>query len=244
MAAPTFGELLDRRAPIERAEAGARAKATVPTERRFAYRDGDRLITGSLDRLVTIRDASGGAVAAEVADWKRDQVDPTDTARIDEFVAFYAPQLRAYRTAAGEPPRGGRAPARRAPSRWGEPGATQRRITSPVRARGAGFAPRRRARQSRAPSSTLRTCPRPRNQARPGVPGALRNHEPCRDFLSGVTSPDIARSLDQPSLAHGGYSSQPRSAGEPASSGSTPQGSGAGPGRAGAGPPVKSQLRR
>ena len=65
----------------------------VETERTFAVRDGDRILNGSIDRLVWSRDADG-QVSAEVIDFKTDTV-PTEA--LPERVAYYRPQIEAYR---------------------------------------------------------------------------------------------------------------------------------------------------
>jgi ATP-dependent helicase/nuclease subunit A len=70
----------------------------VRNEFRFAVRDGERLLSGSIDRLVLIiQDDS--VVGAEVIDFKTDTVLIDDDSRIEETVEHYRPQQEAYRTA-------------------------------------------------------------------------------------------------------------------------------------------------
>jgi ATP-dependent exoDNAse (exonuclease V) beta subunit len=72
---------------------GARLK--VETERPFAVRDGDRLLVGSIDRLVTICDKER-LIAADVLDFKTDAISAHDQHALSEKVRFYRPQLQAY----------------------------------------------------------------------------------------------------------------------------------------------------
>jgi ATP-dependent exoDNAse (exonuclease V) beta subunit len=73
-------------------------EASVQAERGFAYRDGERLMTGFIDRLVLLR-REGKLVAAEIIDYKTDAVDAAQPRQIAERTAFYAPQIAAYRSA-------------------------------------------------------------------------------------------------------------------------------------------------
>jgi ATP-dependent exoDNAse (exonuclease V) beta subunit len=71
------------------------AELEVLREREFAIRDGDRLLSGSIDRFVLAR--RGGQVAsADVLDFKTDAIAPGDAAALANKVAFYRPQLEAY----------------------------------------------------------------------------------------------------------------------------------------------------
>lgn len=72
----------------------------VQTERSFAIRENDRLLTGSMDRLVLAYDRDR-AVFAEVLDFKTDQLAANDTTGLQARVEFYRPQLEAYRRAVG-----------------------------------------------------------------------------------------------------------------------------------------------
>jgi ATP-dependent helicase/nuclease subunit A len=67
----------------------------VLREHPFVIRDGDRLLSGTIDRLVLT--LSGGQVAsADVVDYKTDAIDGGDDAALNDKVAFYRPQLAAY----------------------------------------------------------------------------------------------------------------------------------------------------
>ncbi|HWV58056.1 MAG TPA: PD-(D/E)XK nuclease family protein, partial [Longimicrobiales bacterium] len=70
--------------------------ARVLREAAFAHRDGDVIVEGIMDRVVLIPDGDGEPRAAEILDFKTDDVsaDSDDLAR---RAARYAPQLEAYR---------------------------------------------------------------------------------------------------------------------------------------------------
>ena len=70
----------------------------VLRERRFALRDGESLLTGSIDRLVVLYNGPA-AIGADVLDYKTDALPPDDPAAIDEKLNHYRPQLDAYRRA-------------------------------------------------------------------------------------------------------------------------------------------------
>jgi ATP-dependent exoDNAse (exonuclease V) beta subunit len=72
-------------------------RLVVSRERRFAVREADVLVSGSLDRLVTWQAPDGRVLAADVIDFKTDR--GTDAGQIDERVEFYRPQVLAYRRA-------------------------------------------------------------------------------------------------------------------------------------------------
>ena len=99
------------RLPQELRQNGARL--VVARERRFAVREGDVLVSGSLDRLVTWQAADGRVLAADVIDFKTDRA--SDESQLDERVEFYRPQVLAYRRAVerlyGLDARAGRQPA-------------------------------------------------------------------------------------------------------------------------------------
>ncbi len=76
--------------------AGARLR--VETERPLAVRDGDRLLVGSIDRLVTICRGEN-VIAADILDFKTDAIADQDQGAVLEKVRFYTPQLQAYRQA-------------------------------------------------------------------------------------------------------------------------------------------------
>ena len=68
----------------------------VERERRFALRNNESLLVGSMDRLVLFYHGSQ-LVAAEIVDFKTDQI--TGDQQAAERLAFYRPQLEAYRAA-------------------------------------------------------------------------------------------------------------------------------------------------
>jgi ATP-dependent exoDNAse (exonuclease V) beta subunit len=70
----------------------------VYREKSFAVRDGATILSGSIDRLVVLCEASQ-PVAAEIFDFKTDTVSPGDRAAMADRTAFYRPQLEAYRRA-------------------------------------------------------------------------------------------------------------------------------------------------
>jgi ATP-dependent exoDNAse (exonuclease V) beta subunit len=73
-------------------------RAEVFTERRFAVRDGQHLLSGVIDRLVLIYRGTQ-LVAADIIDYKTDAARREDTDRLDELWAYYRPQIEAYRRA-------------------------------------------------------------------------------------------------------------------------------------------------
>jgi len=68
-------------------------------ERKFLIRSGDELLTGSIDRLVLLR-RGGQTVAADILDFKTDDLPPGDAAALAAKLEFYGPQLAAYRSPA------------------------------------------------------------------------------------------------------------------------------------------------
>ncbi|MBN1909965.1 MAG: UvrD-helicase domain-containing protein [Pirellulales bacterium] len=70
----------------------------VHCERRFAVRDEDALLTGTIDRLVVLFDGPTPA-AADVIDFKTDAVSLSNPAALDARIEIYRPQLAAYRRA-------------------------------------------------------------------------------------------------------------------------------------------------
>ena len=66
-------------------------------QRRFAVREGDALVSGSVDRLVIWQSADGQVLAADVIDFKTDRAG--DAGQLDERVEIYRPQMLAYRRA-------------------------------------------------------------------------------------------------------------------------------------------------
>ena len=77
----------------------AGARLEVETERPIAVRQDDRLLVGNIDRLVTAYDGDR-PLAADILDFKTDALPANDEQALREKVAFYRPQLEAYRLAA------------------------------------------------------------------------------------------------------------------------------------------------
>jgi len=67
---------------------------TVERERRFAVRDASAVLTGAIDRMVIARDGRGAITRIDLIDFK------TDVGEVEEIIARYRPQLRAYARAA------------------------------------------------------------------------------------------------------------------------------------------------
>ncbi|MFH2000098.1 MAG: UvrD-helicase domain-containing protein [Planctomycetota bacterium] len=107
VAIPAVRELLSLSAYSSPERAGLSCKACITTgiskprwkvwrEKPFVIRDGDALLSGTMDRVVVLYDHDR-AVGADVVDFKTDRIASGD---IEERIAFYGPQLRAYRLAA------------------------------------------------------------------------------------------------------------------------------------------------
>jgi ATP-dependent helicase/nuclease subunit A len=79
----------------------AGADLQVFRERQFAVRLGDELLDGSIDRLVHIRQR-GRLIAADILDFKTDELPVGHPAALAEKLDFYRPQLEAYRSAAAQ----------------------------------------------------------------------------------------------------------------------------------------------
>ncbi|HEX5447207.1 MAG TPA: UvrD-helicase domain-containing protein, partial [Pirellulales bacterium] len=77
--------------------ASAGASLEVSRERDFAVRHADKLLTGTIDRLVLVRSRDGRPLAAEVVDFKTDAVAAQGAAGEAVLNEKYAPQLAAYR---------------------------------------------------------------------------------------------------------------------------------------------------
>ncbi len=112
LASPLAAEMLSRRRYEEPLQAGfsravaqeLRARhvtAMVQNECGFAIRDGAQLLNGFIDRLVLLQDA-GRVVAAEIIDYKTDAFDAQDPPQLAGKIAFYSPQLQAYRRAVAQ----------------------------------------------------------------------------------------------------------------------------------------------
>jgi ATP-dependent helicase/nuclease subunit A len=80
--------------------AGETLRVDVDNERRFAVRDGLRLLSGIIDRLVLLYDGTR-LVAADIVDYKTDGARRDDAGRLAELAEYYRPQMDAYRRAVG-----------------------------------------------------------------------------------------------------------------------------------------------
>ena len=78
--------------------AGQRPRLEISRERRFAVRDRDAILSGSFDRLVLVYRGER-LLAAEVLDFKTDQVSIDRPEQLAERIAAYRPQMAAYRQA-------------------------------------------------------------------------------------------------------------------------------------------------
>jgi hypothetical protein len=98
---PAVRKALSRRRAVEWAGeigSGTGAVVEVATERRFAFRHRDEVISGLMDRLVLARSREGGpVVGAEVLDFKTDDLAPDDEDALADRVELYRPQIQAYR---------------------------------------------------------------------------------------------------------------------------------------------------
>ncbi len=93
---PRLAALLSRR-HYELSANGKAVTLEALRELPFAFRQNDELLSGSIDRLVLVRQADR-LVAAEVIDYKTDTV--TSPVQLGELTEFYRPQLEAYQRAA------------------------------------------------------------------------------------------------------------------------------------------------
>jgi ATP-dependent exoDNAse (exonuclease V) beta subunit len=71
---------------------------TVQSERPFAIREEGRLLSGSIDRFVSVA-AGDQLLGAEIIDFKTDEFTADDLKTRDRRIAFYRPQIEAYRRA-------------------------------------------------------------------------------------------------------------------------------------------------
>jgi ATP-dependent helicase/nuclease subunit A len=95
LAAPAVKEVLSRKSYPPGKD------LTVWRERPFALRTENGILTGSMDRLVIVK-SGGKIVAADVLDFKTDEIAAGDAAALAAKVDFYRPQVEAYREAAGK----------------------------------------------------------------------------------------------------------------------------------------------
>jgi ATP-dependent exoDNAse (exonuclease V) beta subunit len=109
LAAKAVAEVLSRRFYDSPGNMGLKMKAwpaggvdpIAHRERAFALQQEHKLMTGSIDRLVIVR-SGGKPIAADVIDFKTDEIPPGDKRALAEKVEFYQPQMEAYRGAVGE----------------------------------------------------------------------------------------------------------------------------------------------
>ena len=87
MKADSIREVLSRGAY----PAGARVERELP----FLHRLPDGILQGYIDRLVLLEE-EGRVVAAEVLDFKTDQIDESDAQALEDRIAHYRPQIDAY----------------------------------------------------------------------------------------------------------------------------------------------------
>jgi ATP-dependent exoDNAse (exonuclease V) beta subunit len=90
MKAPDMREALSRNTYPP----GARVERELP----FLHRLPEGILQGYIDRLVLSEEA-GRVVSAEVLDFKTDQIDESDAQALEDRVAYYRPQIDAYRAA-------------------------------------------------------------------------------------------------------------------------------------------------
>ena len=83
---------------LDRVTSG-RCRLRVRTERRFAVREDNTLMTGSIDRLVLISHEDI-LLAADITDYKTDAIAADDEPALHSRIDYYRPQLAAYRRAA------------------------------------------------------------------------------------------------------------------------------------------------
>ncbi|MSR22415.1 MAG: hypothetical protein EXR92_02550 [Gemmatimonadetes bacterium] len=76
------------------------AGTRVERELSIVARDGNRLLRGSVDRLLRIPDGAGDRLL--VVDWKTDDLDPGDDVALERRMSFYAPQVEAYARAVSQ----------------------------------------------------------------------------------------------------------------------------------------------
>ena len=95
-----FLEMLDRIEPtniLRRDHYPRDRELRVENERAIAYRDGDQLVTGSIDRLV-LQYVRNTVVGADIIDFKTDRLDGSPNTLATKKT-FYQPQIDAYRRA-------------------------------------------------------------------------------------------------------------------------------------------------
>jgi ATP-dependent helicase/nuclease subunit A len=109
LAAKPIVELLSRRYYDSPTNLGLPLKAwptaaielSARCERGFAVPIDQQLMNGSIDRLIIIK-SGGKPIAADIIDFKTDDITPSQKSVLAEKIDFYQPQMEAYRTAAAE----------------------------------------------------------------------------------------------------------------------------------------------
>ncbi|WP_425614619.1 UvrD-helicase domain-containing protein [Anatilimnocola sp. NA78] len=91
----TYRQALVTENPTRSQELGS-CSFTVLRERTFALRDGERLLSGAIDRLV-VQWQGTQRIGAEVIDYKTDEVDGKNA--LEKKIELYRPQVTAYREA-------------------------------------------------------------------------------------------------------------------------------------------------
>jgi len=107
IAAKSIADALSRKFYDSPANLGLKLKAwpaggierIAQRERSFAIRQGNALLSGSIDRLVIIKNGDT-PIAADVIDFKTDELPPGDKKALAARIEFYRPQMEAYRAAA------------------------------------------------------------------------------------------------------------------------------------------------
>src|SRR5262249_47225874 len=74
---------------------------SVHREHPFAIRTSDHILTGAIDRLVIIQH-NHHPIAADILDFKTDEIPPSDKKALAERIEFYRPQMEAYCQAAAQ----------------------------------------------------------------------------------------------------------------------------------------------
>jgi ATP-dependent exoDNAse (exonuclease V) beta subunit len=81
-----------------RAKSLSAMQLQVYRERRFAVREGQRLLIGIIDRLVLLKERER-IIAAEIIDFKTDNIAPDNPEQLDTLIERYRPQQEAYQQA-------------------------------------------------------------------------------------------------------------------------------------------------
>lgn len=92
------------RSALSREGYPAAARLRVERELPFLHRTPEGILQGFIDRVVLVEERGAGerssaVVEAEVLDFKTDLLDPSDAGAVEGKVAYYRPQIEAYRRA-------------------------------------------------------------------------------------------------------------------------------------------------